>query len=454
MVQGVKEGLDLDPSKLQAEIDTYISRTPKSAELQKQAESYLPGGSSRGTSYFDPYPHFIERGDGPYIVDVDGNKSLDFMINATSLILGHANPEISGVISDQAGKGAAFSGPTSAQIRLANILTDRIPSVDTIRFTNSGTEGTMMAVRAARQFTGREKILKIEGGYHGSHDYVSVSVYPSKEKLDPDQSTPIPEYSSQPAAIAEGVFVVAYNDSSAAEAVMRENAEEIACVIMEPVISSIGYVPADISFLEKIRELTKELNIVLIFDEVQSLRISPGGAQELFGVVPDMTTLGKIIGGGTPVGAFGGRRDIMSAFDPTDGGADLAHAGTFNANPITMRAGEVVMNALTKDEYDRMNALGQVLREKLRAVFAEMDVPVTVTGVASLFGIHFTDGEVKNYRDAISSDSQMKKAFFMGMLNEGVLLMAGAAGALNVLSTEDHVDELVDSARRVIQRIR
>ena len=444
----------MDPNKLQAEIDTYVSRTPKSAQLQKQAEAYLPGGSSRGTSYFDPYPHFVERGEGPYIIDVDGNKSLDFMINATSLILGHADPSIAEVISDQAGKGAAFSGPTTSQIRLANILASRIPSVDTIRFTNSGTEGTMMAVRAARQFTGREKILKIEGGYHGSHDYVSISVYPAKDDLNPEGPTPVPEYSTQPSAIADGVFVVAYNDSLAAEAVIRENADEIACVIMEPIISSIGYVPADISFLEKMRELTKELDIVLIFDEVQSLRVSPGGAQELFGVIPDMTTLGKIIGGGTPVGAFGGRRDIMSAFDPTDGGADLAHAGTFNANPITMRAGEVVMNALTVDEYERMNALGQILREKLRAVFAEMDVSVTITGVASLFGIHFTDGEVKNYRDAISADSQMKKAFFLGMLNEGVLLMAGAAGALNVLSTDDHVDELVDSARRVIQRIR
>ena len=160
----------MDPNKLQAEIDTYVSRTPKSEQLQKQAEAYLPGGSSRGTSYFDPYPHFVERGEGPYIIDVDGNKSLDFMINATSLILGHADPSIAEVISDQAGKGAAFSGPTTSQIRLANILASRIPSVDTIRFTNSGTEGTMMAVRAARQFTGREKILKIEGGYHGSHD--------------------------------------------------------------------------------------------------------------------------------------------------------------------------------------------------------------------------------------------------------------------------------------------
>ena len=207
-------------------------------------------------------------------------------------------------------------------------------------------------------------------------------------------------------------------------------------------------------FLEKIRALTEELGIVLIFDEVQSFRVAPGGAQELFGVIPDLTTLGKIIGGGTPVGAFGGRRDMMSAFDPTNEGLYLAHSGTFNANPITMRAGEVVMNALTTDVYDRMNELGETLRQKLRAMFAEMGVPATVTGVASLFGIHFNCNEVKNYRDAISSDGQMTRAFFLGMLNEGILLMAGAAGALNVLSTEEHVDKLVEAASRVVQRIR
>ena len=441
-------------SKLQAEIDTYVLNTPLSAQLQEQAELYLPGGNSRGTGYFGPHPHFIESGTGPYVVDVDGNKSLDFMINATSLILGHASSEVAEVISDQAHKGTAFSGPTDAQIRLAKILTDRIPSMDTIRFTNSGTEGTMMAIRAARQFTGREKIVKMEGGYHGSHDYVSVSVYPARDKLDPQKVTAIPEYSSQPTAVAEGVYVVEINDIHGIEYVLKNNAEQIACVIMEPIVSSIGYVPADIMFLEKIRALTEELGIVLIFDEVQSFRVAPGGAQELFGIVPDLTTLGKIIGGGTPVGAFGGRRDMMSAFDPTKEGLYLAHSGTFNANPITRRAGEVVMNALTTDVYDRMNDLGETLRQKLRAMFAEMGVPATVTGVASLFGIHFTCNEVKNYRDAISADGQMTRAFFLGMLNEGILLMAGAAGALNVLSTEEHVDNLVEAASRVVQRIR
>ena len=444
----------MDTYKLQAEIENYVSRTPRSAALQKEAEQFLPGGSSRGTAYFEPYPHFIEKGEGAYIYDVDGNKYLDLMINATSLILGHAHPDIAAVISDQSRKGAAFSGPTESQIRLAKILSERIPSVDTIRFTNSGTEGTMMAVRAAREFTGKEKILKFEGGYHGSHEYVAVSVYPSQEKLDPLGPSALPEYSSQPSSILNGVYVVSYNDSESAEKILRDNADEIACVIMEPVVSSFGYLPADISFLKRIRQITKELEVVLIFDEVQSFRVAPGGAQELFGVIPDMTTLGKIIGGGTAVGAFGGRMDIMSVFDPTGGGADVAHAGTFNANPLTMRAGEVVMNNLTPEVYSRMNKLGETLREQLRAVFDEFDIDAQVTGVASMFGIHFSEQTIHNYRDAISGDTQMKRAFFLGMLNEGILMQTASAGAFNALTTMEHVDNVVEAARKVVQRIR
>ena len=196
------------------------------------------------------------------------------------------------------------------------------------------------------------------------------------------------------------MIVLPYNDLDWCERVLRENASELACLIMEPVMSSFGYLPGDVEFLKGLRELTTELGIILIYDEVQSFRIAPGGAQEAFGVIPDMTSFGKIIGGGTPVGAFGGRADIMELFDPTKG-APIAHAGTFNANPVTMAAGEVVMNHLTPDVYDRMNALGGELRAKLSAVFDEFEVPAQVTGVGSLFGIHFTSEEITDYRTVV-----------------------------------------------------
>ncbi|MDP6799067.1 MAG: aspartate aminotransferase family protein [SAR202 cluster bacterium] len=440
--------------KLQREIDLYVSKTPTSRGLQDSAEQYLPGGSSRGTAYFAPYPHFIERGEGHYMIDADGNRMLDFMINATSLILGHAHPEIVSALQEQAARGTAFTGPTEAQVRLAKILTDRIPSADSIRFTNSGTEGTLLAVRAARAFTGRPKIAKFEGGYHGSHEYVSVSVHPPLEKLDPSGPTPIPEYPGMPQSILDDVVVLPYNDLEWCERVLREGRNEIACVIMEPVVSSFGYLPAQKAFLQGIRDLTTELGMVLIFDEVQSFRVSSGGAQEDLGVVPDLTALGKTIGGGLPVGAFGGKQELMDLFDPTAGGATLAHAGTFNANPMTMVAGEVAMNHLTPDVFERLNALGDELRAKLRAVFDELEVHAQVTGIGSLFGIHFTSEEIVDYRNVIRADGQMRRALFMGLLNEGILLQTGTAGSLNTLTTEAEADTLVDATRRVVQRVR
>ena len=342
---------------------------------------------------------------------------------------------------------------TEAQIRLAKILCDRVPSVDTIRFTNSGTEGTMMAIRAARAYTGRHKIAKIEGGYHGAHEYVSVSVYPPADKLDPNETTPIPEYSGQPPSVAEDVFVLPFNDLETSERVLRENKDEIGCVIMEPIVSHFGYLPANLDYLKGMRKITEELDMVLIFDEVQSFRLAAGGAQEAFGVIPDMTTFGKIIGGGMAVGAFGGRRDIMDQFDPTQPGA-IAHAGTFNANPMTMMAGEVVMNHLTAEVFDGMNALGEMLRQKLRAVFDELEVEAQVTGIGSMFGIHFTADEIMDYRDVVHSDHTMMKAVFTGLLNEGVLLQTACHGALSALTTEAEIDELVDAIRRVVQRVR
>lgn len=439
--------------KLQQEIDRFVQSTPMSQSKQAEAEKYLPGGSSRGTAFFDPYPHFIERGEGHYIYDADGNRLLDFMINATSLILGHAHPDVTAAIQEQAARGTAFTGPTDPQVRLAKILTERVPSLDLIRFTNSGTEGTMMAIRAARAYTGRQKIAKFEGGYHGAHEYVSVSVRPPAEKLDPSGPTLIAEHPGLPDSILEQVIVLPYNNLDWCERVLRENASEVACLIMEPVVSSFGYLPGDIEFLRGLRDLTTELGIVLIYDEVQSFRIAPGGAQETLGVVPDMTAFGKIIGGGTPVGAFGGRADIMELFDPTSGAA-IPHAGTFNANPVTMAAGEVVMNHLTPDVYERMNALGGELRAKLRAVFDEFEVPAQVTGIGSLFGVHFTSEEIRDYRSVVNSDQTMRKALFTGLLNEGILLQTGTAGAMNSLTATDDIDTLVGATRRVVERVR
>lgn len=434
----------------QREIDQYVASTPRAAELHKQAMKYLPGGSTRGVQYFPPYPFVAERGEGLYIYDVDGNRYLDYVINATSLILGHAHPKVVKAIQDKASLGTAFSVPTEDQTKLARVLCERIPSVETLRFTNSGTEGTLMAIRAARAFTGKHKIAKFEGGYHGSHEYAEISVHPSADELNPNEITSVPQYPGQPPSISEDVIVMPYNDLEACERIIRQHKDDLSCVIMEAISSSFGYLPANVDFLSGIRELTTELGILLIFDEVQSLRVAPGGAQELLGVTPDLTCMGKIIGGGTPVGAFGGREDVMALYDPTENGPTLGHSGTFNGNPLTMAAGAVVMDEMTPDVYQQMSQLGETLRSKLRAVFDELDIPAQVTGVASLFGIHFTSEEIVDYRSTLSGDKALKGALSTGLLNEGVML----GGALSKLTTETEVDTFVDSTRRVIQRVR
>jgi glutamate-1-semialdehyde 2,1-aminomutase len=444
------------PSReLEREIDHYKARTPESSKRQNEAARYLPGGSSRDTIYFAPYPIFIDHGQGHYLFDVDGNQYLDFMLNATSLIMGHAHPLVVQALQQQAARGTSFSGPAEAQIRLARILCEKIPSVDKIRFTSSGTEGTLNAIRVARAFTGRTKIAKFEGIFHGSHEHVLVSVNPSQDRLGPVEPTAIPEFPGQPLGVLADVVVLPYNDLEASERLIRKHKDELACVIMEAIASNLRYVPAKADFLMGIRELTTQLGILLIFDEVQSFRVAPGGAQELFGVIPEITTLGKLIGGGMPVGAFGGREDIMALYDPSKGARPVVgHVGTFNANPMTMVAGETTMKQLTTEVYQRLNRLGNLLRQMLRTLFEELEVPAQITGVASLFGIHFTAQEVTDYRSALRGDSEMKSNLFMGLLNEGVLLQTNCAGALNALTRESEVDALVEAIRRVVQRIR
>jgi glutamate-1-semialdehyde 2,1-aminomutase len=441
-------------SGLDREIERYVERTPKSRALQQEAEDVLPGGSSRGTAYFAPYPFFAEAGEGHYVYDVDGNRYLDFMLNATSLILGHGHPTIAEALGEQARKGTAFSTPTVTQIRLAKLLCDRVPSLETVRFTNSGTEATLMAIRAAWAFTGKSKLAKFEGGYHGTHEHVAVSVKTPAKQLDPTGPTAIPEYPGQPAGVGRDVVVLPYNDLAACERLLRAHADEIGCLIMEPIVSSFGYLPGDPEFLRGIRKLTESLGIVLVYDEVQSFRVAPGGAQELFGVTPDLTAFGKIIGGGMPVGAFGGRRDIMAQFDPTAaGGARIAHAGTFNANPMTSLAGEAVLRALTPAVYARLADLGESLRTRLRAALASTGVATQVTGAASLFGVHFTSRPIRNYRDVVAADAQMTRAVFTGLLNDGVLLQTSCAGSLGVMTTEKEIDTLVDAFARVVRRV-
>ena len=434
---------------LQSEIDRFETRTPGSRVLQDEAVKWLPGGSSRGL-YHDPYPVFVEYGEGHHFYDVDDNRYLDFMLNASSLIMGHANPIVVEAVARQAERGTGFVGPNEAAVRLARILCERVPSLDKVRFVNSGTEATLNAIRAARAFTGRHKIAKFAGAYHGSHEYVSVSVKAAPSAAGPDGPFATAEFPGQPPGVLEDVVVLPWNDLEACERALRRSSDDLACVIIEPIASTLGYTPAGAGFLEGIRDLTTDLDMLLVFDEVQSLRVAPGGAQEMLGVVPDLTAMGKMVGGGLPGAAFGGSDDIMELFDPRDGGPAIAHAGTFNGNPLTMVAGEATLEHMTPDVYERLNALGGMVRGKLRAVFDELEVPAQVTGIASFFGIHFNAEEITDHAVASRDDAELKNALTLGLLNEGIML----GSTVCTVTTEAEVDELVGTTRRVIQRVR
>ena len=438
---------------LQAEIDRYESLTPGSHAKWEEARRYMPGGDTRTSVFWPPYPLFFTHGKGTQIWDEDGVARTDFINNFTSLPHGHVDPEVARAIDDAARKGVAFGGGNEAQVRLAKLLCERVPSIDLVRFANSGTEATLNCVRVARAFTGRTKIAKAEGGYHGTHDSVSVSVKMSPALLgDAENPDSVASTAGVPEAAVGDTIVLPYNDVANSKRIIEANGEEIAAVIVEPMLGSAGMIPASAEYLTMLREVTRGLGIVLIFDEVVTLRVAPGGAQERYGILPDLTAMGKVIGGGLPVGGFGGRADIMELFDPTQG-PRVSQAGTFTGNPVTMAAGVAALEKLTADVMTTTEALRDRLAEGVRSVSAEFDVPVQVTGMGPFYAMHFTDRPtIENFRDAASVNQDFKRQMFLGLMNEGILVASYMVGALSTPMTDADVEAHLDALRRVLVR--
>jgi glutamate-1-semialdehyde 2,1-aminomutase len=435
------------------ELNEYLAKTSRSRSLHEDAVAVMPGGNSRTTTFFDPYPFYIQRGQGAHVWDVDGVDRLDFNGNYTSLILGHAHSEVVKAAQDAAALGLSFPGPTEYEIRLAELLTRRVPSLESMRFTNSGTEATMNAVRAARAFTGRPKIAKFEGAYHGTHDWVLVSVAPDlKAAGGRRRPKAVASSAGIPPAVLKHVVVLPWNDAEACEQIIEKEAGKLAAVLVDPLLGVGGIIPPAEGFLQRLRAVTERHGIVLIFDEVISFRIAWGGAQERFGVRPDLTTLGKIIGGGLPVGAFGGRPDIMAAYDPRKGGARIGHGGTFNANPMTMAAGVATMNAVTPEAYSRLDALGDRLRGGVSRLLQATRRKGQVSGIGSLFCLHWTTGPLTDFRSSRPKDSEMPLRVFMGLLNEGILLTQRGLGACSLAMSDEEVDRFVNALARVLAR--
>jgi glutamate-1-semialdehyde 2,1-aminomutase len=436
-----------------SEEDLYRRKTPASCRFFASAREYLPGGDSRSTLFYQPYPAVMDRGDGCFLYDLDGNRLLDFTGNHSSLIHGYSHPPVMRAIDQQLRKGTTFPGATESQLRFARLLCERIPSVERIRFTSSGTEAVLNAIRAARAVTGRSRIAKVEGGYHGTADDVMVSIHPSASAAgDRRRPSATPHGKGVRAGAVSDAVILPFNDIEGARAILESSGSQLAALLVEPVLGSAGMIPAEGAYLESLRELTRRLGVVLIFDEVVSFRVAYGGAQEHYGVLPDLTCLGKLIGGGFPLGAFGGRSDIMALFDPTQGPA-IPHPGSHNANPVALSAGAAAFEVLSAEALTQLNARADTVRSDIRNAFGEMGIPVQVTGLGSLFGLHLTRTPVTSYRDTLSADRVLRHQIFLGLYNEGILIDPRGVGCLSTALGDPEITHFGRGLRAVLERI-
>jgi len=407
-------------------IDDYLARTPRSRVLFERATGSLPGGSTRTTVYTTPYPPYVESGSGLWIRDVDGNAYRDFLCNYTSLILGHAHPDVVAAVEAQVRRGSAFAAPTETEVELAEEIRRRVPSIERLRFTSSGTEATMFAIRAARAFTGRPLLAKFERSYHGTHDGVMAGT------------------AGVPDAMSGLVVELPWGDLDGIETVLRGRLHELAAIIIEPVQGAGGVRAPEPGFLESLRALADRAGALLIFDEIISFRVAPGGAQERFAVRPDLTTLGKIIGGGYPLAAFGGREDVMAVFDARRPGS-ISHGGTFNGSPVAAAAGLATLRALTPEAYGRLDDLGERVRRRVGATIERERLDARVSAVGSLFQVFSGPGAT-----AFATGVAGGPTLFLALLLEGFYLAPRGMGAIPAIATEDDVDDLADAIGRAL----
>jgi glutamate-1-semialdehyde 2,1-aminomutase len=417
----------------------YRARTPKSSQLFEAAKKVLPGGDTRSVLYFPPYPTFVDRGSGCRVWDVDSNEYIDFLNNYSSLIHGHALPAIVEALCNQVKRGTAFASPTESQIQLAKRLQSRMPSLEQVRFCNSGSEATLMAIRAAKAFTGRNKVLKLEGGYHGHHDaaVVNTAIAGNSRGTSPDEQQGVFR------GIVTDVVSIPANDLESATKAFETYEDDLAAVIVEPVMGAAGVIPLEPAFLNQLAEASRSTRTVLIFDEVITMRLAYGGAQQIYGLRPDLTTLGKLIGGGLPVGAFGGRAEIMALFDPAS--ARLHHSGTFNGNPATLAAGIAALDSLTEEAIAHINRLGESLRSGLRKVIEKYRIDAQLTGIGSLIGIHFTRGPIRNYQDALEAPRSLLSVLHLLLLNRGIMTAPRGLFCTSTVMSESEIKQFVDA---------
>jgi len=416
----------------------YRNRTKRSYAVAQEARKYLPGGDTRRSIFFFPYPIWIDHADGCKVYDEDGNEYLDFHNCYTTMILGHGNEGVKAAVRQQLDEGTMALGAFKRNVvTWAQMLCERVESVDQVRFTCTGTESVMMALRAARASTGRDKVLVEFGGYHGAYDAV---VFP-------------PDSRGLPKSLMADTIVVPYNDAAALERALQENKGKVAAVLLEGLMGAAGMVPAKKGFLQAARKLSIEHGAVFILDEIISFRLDYGGLQHIEGIKPDLTTLGKIMAGGTAMAAFGGRRDLMQLYSPDS--QVLHHAGTLNANPLSAAAGVAMMRQITPELIARINALGESLRDGMRDIFRKAGVKGQVTGIGSLMNVHFgavpvVDGHTA--RD--TTNKEILHLFHLSLLNRGILTPERAMFCMSAPMSEREVKAVLKTVEDVVRELK
>lgn len=423
----------------------------RSSQLFQQAKISIPGGVNSPVRAFKSVgadPLFIKRASGPYIYDEDDNSFIDYVGSWGPMIVGHCHPDVVAAVKQTMDNGASFGAPTEREITLANMVIDAVPSIEMVRMVSSGTEATMSAIRLARGYTGRDNILKFSGCYHGHADALLVKAGSGAATFG------VPDSPGVPADFAKHTLTSEYNSLESVKALVANNKDTIACIIVEPVAGNMGTVPPQEGFLEGLRDICSNEGIVLIFDEVMSgFRVAYGGAQELFGVTPDMTTLGKIIGGGLPVGAFGGKREIMEKLSPSGG---VYQAGTLSGNPLAMSAGIATLNILKQPGfYQKLEEKSRAVAEGIAKAAKDAGFPLYSTRVGSMFCAFFTKGEVRDWPSAAQCDTKAFAKYFLAMLDQGIYLAPSQfeTAFVSAAHSEADIEKTIAAAARCFKQI-
>lgn len=434
----------------------FTDPSSETARLYAEASKYIPGGTSRIHYYFKPHPIYARSAEGCYLTDVEGTRRLDFLNNMTALIHGHGNPAVKQALFEQIERGTAFSEPSDPEIKLARLMVERVKSLEKIRFANSGTEAVMMAIKLARAYTGRSRIAKFEGFYHGYYDYVQVSFSSTPENWGPAEApASTPSSGGLADSVLEDVLVMPFNDQKAVESLLERHGRSVAALILDPLSNKGGFPHPAEGFFKFLRDITRSYGIITIYDEVISFRVDSGGAQGKYGGDPDLTTFGKIMGGGLPVGAVGGKAEVMDLLDPSQRSPRVISGGTASANPLTMAAGLAAMEQMTPSVYARINRLGDLLRKKANEVFAAAGEPAQVTGEGSLFRVLMTDEPIVDYRTSVrkAAPAERFNRLQRNLLDEGVIISKEGLACLSTPMGEAEVERFAEALERAVAKL-